>query len=62
MAQGKSDEVRNLFDELGKLLECDGSCSRRCVFPEIGEGAGCPLNEFEDRVMDAIGGNDDRDD
>ena len=51
----KWDEVHKPFDELSRLLKCNDYCEKRCVFPDVGTGAGCPLNEFEDRVMDALG-------
>lgn len=47
--------VRNMFSSLSNILRCSDCCEQRCVFPEVGEGAGCPLNEFEDKVLEALG-------
>ena len=55
MTWNREEKVRKAFRELGYLLQCNDFCEERCVFPEIGEGAGCPLNDFEDKVMEAIG-------
>lgn len=52
----RKQEVRDVMRRLSYLLQCNDSCEKRCVFPDIGTGEGCPLNEFEDRIYEAIGG------
>ncbi len=49
------DKIRDMFSSLSSILRCNDCCEQRCVFPEVGEGAGCPLNEFEDKVLEALG-------
>ena len=50
----KGQEVRNIMRRLSYLLQCNDICETRCVFPEIGRGDGCPLNDFEDRLYEAV--------
>lgn len=38
-----------------QILPCTEHCERECVFKDVGKGAGCPLLEFEDRVLEALG-------
>ena len=51
----RKEEVRRIMNRLSSLLQCNVVCERRCVFPEVGRGDGCPLNDFEDRLYEAIG-------
>ena len=46
-------QVHELMRQLAEILKCNDCCEERCVFPEVGTGAGCPLNEFEDKVLEA---------
>ena len=55
MTERTEKELRNMFGRLAAILHCNDYCEKRCVFPDVGTGAGCPLNEFEDRVRDVIG-------
>lgn len=41
-------------DEIAYMLGCNKCCEERCAFPDIGTGEGCPINEFFDRVENAI--------
>lgn len=50
-----ADIIRNAMREIGKAIDCKGHCKERCVFPDVGKEAGCPLLEFEDRCLEAIG-------
>ena len=56
MAKTKQEEIRELFSRLAGVLGCNGTCEERCVFYDVGTGPGCPLNQFEDRCVEALGG------
>lgn len=52
----KADYARRLMQEFGThVLPCNEHCENECVFKDVGVGCGCPLNEFEDRVLEALG-------
>ena len=52
----KRDYLRSVMKTLGSvILPCNEHCETECVFKDVGKGAGCPLNEFEDRVLEALG-------
>ena len=55
MTERTEKELRNMFGKLSAILHCSDYCEKRCVFPEVGTSAGCPLNEFEDKVREVIG-------
>ena len=59
MAKTKQEKVRDMFWRLSVIIGCNDCCEKRCVFNDVGTGAGCPLNEFEDKVIEAIGGSND---
>ena len=44
-----------LFHEISRIIGCNAICESRCVFPEVGSGVGCPLNQFRDSVDYACG-------
>lgn len=48
-------EMDRFFDWIGELMGCDEQCNQECVFPDVGtRGCRCPINEFRDRVEEAI--------
>lgn len=48
-------KLDRIFDELGDMLDCSGTCREECVFPDVGTSPnGCPLNQFRDRVDEAM--------
>lgn len=47
-------KLTKVSDELTGLLNCRDHCEERCVFSDIGTGEGCPINEFINRVEDAM--------
>ena len=50
----REQEVRGVMRRLAYLLQCNDFCEKRCVFPEVGKGDGCPLNDLEDKLHEAI--------
>lgn len=48
-------ELDEMFRRMSVILHCNDWCEEKCVFEDVGTGAGCPLNEFRDRIDDVMG-------
>lgn len=45
-----TDKLDMLFKEISDIIGCSESCQTRCVYPDVGEQVGCPLNQFRASV------------
>ena len=52
----KAEYLHDIMSIIGRdIVPCNEQCEAECVFKDIGTDAGCPINEFEDRVLEVIG-------